>query len=42
MQRLLNKVLTEEDDEALEEEEIEEMHNLKSIEDGDTLQDNLE
>ena len=42
MKRLLNKISTEEDDEASDEEEIEEIHNLKSMEDGDTLQDNLE
>ena len=42
MQRLLNKFSIEEDDEALEEGEIEEIHNLKSMEDGDTLHDNLE
>ena len=42
MQRLLNKFSIDEDDEALEEGEIEEIHNLKSMEDGDTLHDNLE
>ena len=41
MQRLLNKVSTQEDDDALEVVEIEEIHNLKSMEDGDTLQDNF-
>ena len=35
-------MFVEEDDEALEEEKIEEIHNLKSMEDGDKLQDNLE
>ena len=42
MQRLLNKIVTEEDDQTLEEEEIEEMYNIISIEYGDILQDNLE
>ena len=41
MQRLLHKVSTKEDDDALEVVEIEEIHNLKSMEDGDILQDNL-
>ena len=46
MQRLLNKISTDEYDEEwwvdLEDLEIEEIHNLKPMEDGDTLQDNLE
>ena len=41
MQRLLNKFSIEEDDEALEEGEIEEIHNLKSTEDCDILQEDL-
>ena len=46
MQRLLNKISTDEDDEEwwvdLEDLQVEEIHNLKSMEDGDTLHDNLE
>ena len=41
MKRLLNKISTEEDDEASDEEEIEEIHNLKSTEDCDILQEDL-
>ena len=36
MQRLLNKISIEEDRDTLEEEEIEEIRNLKVMEDGGT------
>ena len=43
MQRLLNKITTDEyDEEWWVDLEVEEIHNLKPMEDGDTLQDNLE
>ena len=42
MQRLLNKISNEEDEEAFEEVEIEEINNSKLMEDRDYLQDNLQ